>query len=222
MLLSDAIGGTIMRSLIIAALGFLSISPALATPLIDNERVTVWDVTLSANESAPPTPAAFDTITVFLEGGTIHTKHADGRVTTAIRSFGDAVFTPKGSNAVDMSDHAHEVVIALKGGAGTPNSGPDGIPNAFPRAGSEKMFENDRVVVSRFSWTPGVAVPMHHHDKDTVMVFRYDGPIRSTGPDGKSEILDFRKDQITFSKAGRNHTELLSGERQSAVMTELK
>lgn len=78
------------------------------------------------------------------------------------------------------------------------------------------------MVVSRFSWPPGVPVLMHHHDKDTVMVFRYDGPIRSTGPDGKSEILDFRKDQIMFSKAGRNHTELLAGMRQSAVMTELK
>jgi hypothetical protein len=197
-------------------------TPAFAAPLIDNERVTVWDVKLAADESAPPTSAEFDTITVFLEGGTIRTRHADGSVTTASRSFGDAVFTPKGSGAVDMSDHAHEVVIALKGGAGTPNPGPDGIPNAFPRTGSEKMFENDRAVVSRFSWTPGVAVPMHHHDKDTVMVFRYDGPIRSTGPDGKSEILDFRKDQITFSKAGRNHTELLAGEHQSAVMTELK
>jgi hypothetical protein len=211
-----------LRALYTALLFTVSITPALAAPVIDNERVTVWDVKLSANESAPPTPAEFDTITVFLEGGTIRTKHADGTVTTAIRSFGDAVFTPKGSGRVDMSDHAHEVVVALKGPAMGLNPGPAGIPSAFPRAGSEKIFENDRVVVSRFSWIPGVPVPMHHHDKDTVMVFRYDGPIRSTGTDGKSEILDFRKDQINFSKAGRNHTELLAGERQSAVMTELK
>jgi len=197
---------------------------AATDKVIDNERVAVWDLKLASNESAPSTPAEFDTITVFLEGGTIRTKRADGSVTIATRGFGDAVFTPKGTGAVDtaMSGPAHEVVIALKGAAMGSNPGPDGLPNAFPRAGSQKMFENDRVVVSRFSWTPGVAVPMHHHDKDTVMVFRYDGPIRSTGPDGKSEILDFRKDQITFSKAGRNHTELLAGERQSAVMTELK
>lgn len=211
-----------LRTLYSALLFAVSVTPALAAPVIDNERVTVWDVKLSANESAPPTPAEFDTITVFLEGGTIRTRHADGTVTTATRNFGDAVFTPKGSGAVDMSDHAHEVVIALKGPVMGPNPGPTGIPSAFPRAGSEKIFENDRVVVSRFSWTQGVPVPMHHHDKDTVMVFRYDGPIRSTGTDGKSEILDFRKDQISFSKAGRNHTELLAGERQSAVMTELK
>jgi redox-sensitive bicupin YhaK (pirin superfamily) len=213
-----------MRPLYPALLFSFLAAPAFAAPqlVIDNERVTVWDVKLAPGEDAPPTPAAFDTITVFLEGGTIRTRHAEGKVTTATRSFGDAVFTPKGSGAVDMSDHAHEVVIALKGGPAGPNSGPDGIPNAFPRAGSEKIFENDRVVVSRFSWTPGVPVPMHHHDKDTVMAFRYDGPIRSTGMDGKSEILDFRKDQIMFSKAGRTHGELLAGDRQSAVMTELK
>jgi len=209
---------TLYSALLLAALA----TPALAAPVIDNERVTVWDVKLTSSESAPPTPAEFDTVTVFLEGGTIRTRHADGTVTTAMRNFGDAVFTPKGSGAVDMSDHAHEVVIALKGPAMGLNPGPAGIPSAFPRTGSEKIFENDRVVVSRFSWTPDVPVPMHHHDKDTVMVFRYDGPIRSTGTDGKSEILDFRKDQISFSKAGRNHTELLAGDRQSAVMTELK
>ena len=213
---------TLYSALVLASLA----APAFAAPevdkVIDNERVTVWDVRLAPGMNAPPTPAEFDTVTVFLEGGTIRTRHADGRVTTATRSFGDAVFTPKGSGTVDMSDHAHEVVIALKGGTAGPNRGPDGIPNAFPRAGSEKIFENDRVMVSRFSWTPGVPVPMHHHDKDTVMAFRYDGPIRSTGPDGKSEILDFRKDQIMFSKAGRTHSELLAGERQSAVMTELK
>lgn len=209
---------TLYAAFLVAALA----APARAAPVIDNERVTVWDVRLAPGENAPPTPREFDTITVFLEGGTIRTQQADGTVTTATRNFGDAVFTPKGSGTVDMSDHAHEVVIALKGGVAGHNPGPDGIPNAFPRAGSEKIFENDRVVVSRFSWTPGVPVPMHHHDKDTVMVFRYDGPIRSTGLDGKSEILDFRKDQIMFSKAGRNHTELLAGTRQSAVMTELK
>lgn len=215
-----------LRTLSAALLAATLAAPAFAAPevnkVIDNERVTVWDVRLAPGENAPPTPQEFDTVTVFLEGGIIRTRHADGTVTAATRSFGDAVFTPKGSGAVDMSDHAHEVVIALKGGVAGPNPGPAGIPNAFPRAGSEKIFENDRVVVSRFSWTPGVPVPMHHHDKDTVMAFRYDGPIRSTGLDGESEILDFRKDQIRFSKAGRTHGELLAGERQSAVMTELK
>lgn len=215
-----------LRTLSVALLAAVLAAPALAAPeankVVDNERVTVWDVRLAPGENAPPTSQEFDTVTVFLEGGTIRTRHADGTVTAATRSFGDAVFTPKGSGAVDMSDHAHEVVIALKGGIAAPNPGPAGIPNAFPRAGSEKIFENDRVVVSRFSWTPGVPVPMHHHDKDTVMVFRYDGPIRSTGLDGKSEILDFRKDQIRFSEAGRTHGELLAGKRQSAVMTELK
>ncbi|MES2253408.1 MAG: hypothetical protein V4559_00055 [Pseudomonadota bacterium] len=215
------------RTLCSAVLLAVLATPAFAAPevnkVIDNDRVTVWDVKLAANESAPPKPTEFDTITVFLGNFIVRTRRADSNKVAA-RYFGNAVFTPKGVSSTDTSvlSPAHEMVIELKGGRGTPNPGPNGIPNAFPRDGSEVMFENDRVVVSRFSWTPGVAVPMHHHDKDTVMAFRYDGPIRSTGTDGKSEILDFRKDQITFSKAGRNHTELLAGEHQSAVMTELK
>ncbi len=199
--------------------------PALAAePVIDNDRVTVWDLKLKADESAPPTPADYDSVTVFLEGGDIRTRHNDGTVSSAKRAFGDAVFTAKGLGTIDtpVSGPAHEVVIWLKGPALGSQEGPAGIPDAFPRPGSQIMFENDRVRVSRFSWTPGVPVAMHHHDKDTVMAFRYDGAIRSTGLDGKSEILDFRKNQIQFSKAGRVHSELLAGARQTAVMTELK
>jgi hypothetical protein len=199
--------------------------PAFAlTPVIDNDRVTVWDVRLRMDESAPPTPADFDSVTVFLEGGEIRTRHTDGTVSSATRKFGDAVFTPKGAAAIDtpVRGPAHEVVIWLKGPPTGSQEGPPGIPNAFPRPGSETVFENDRVRVSRFSWTKAKPVAMHHHDKDTVMVFRYDGAIRSTAPDGTGEILDFRKDQIQFSKAGRVHSELLVGPRQSAVMTELK
>jgi hypothetical protein len=213
------------RLLLSACLLVVLAPPALALePVIDNDRVTVWDVKLNADESAPPTPADFDSVTVFLEGGEIRTRHADGTVTGAKRKFGDAVFTPKGLGAIDtpVQGPAHEVVIWLKGPAVGSQEGPPGVPDAFPRPGSETVFENDRVRVSRFSWTKGKPVAMHYHDKDTVMVFRYDGAIRSTAPDGTSEILDFRKDQIQFSKAGRVHSELLAGARQSAVMTELK
>ena len=196
---------------------------AASKQVIDNPRVTVWDVTLASGESAQPTPKDLDTVTLILEGGTIKTAKG-GASATAARDFGDAIFTPKGSDAVDtaVNGPVHEVVIGLKGGPAPLSPSPPGMPNAFPRDGAVKMFENDRAIAWKFSWTSGVAVPMHHHDKDTVMVFRYDGPIRSTNPKGEVSILPFGKNEIRFSPAGNTHTELLAGERQSAADLELK
>jgi hypothetical protein len=214
-----------MRKLLVLAGFCLSALSATAASrqVIDNPRVTVWDVTLASGESAPPTPMDLDTVTLILEGGTIKTVKGGASVTAA-RDFGDAIFTAKGSDAVDtaLNGPVHEVVIALKGGAAPSSPSPPGMPNAFPRDGAQKMFENDRAIAWKFSWTPGVAVPMHHHDKDTVMVFRYDGPIRSTNPKGEVSILPFGRGEIRFSPAGTTHTELLAGERQSAADLELK
>ena len=214
----------VLGGVCLLSLPALSISAfAASKQVIDNPRVTVWDVTLAAGESAPPTPRDLDTVTLILEGGAIKTAKG-GASATATRDFGDAIFTAKGSDAVDtaMGGPVHEVVIALKGGAAPSSPSPAGMPNAFPREGAQKMFENDRAIAWKFSWMPGVAVPMHHHDKDTVMVFRYDGPIRSTNPKGEVSILPFGKNEIRFSPAGTTHTETLAGEKQSAADLELK
>jgi redox-sensitive bicupin YhaK (pirin superfamily) len=193
-------------------------------PVIDNDRVTVWDVKLAPGESGPSSSADFDSVILFLEGGQVRTTRNNDMSSVAVHAFGDAVFVPKGSHATDtvVSGQVHEVVIALKGHHVPPNEGPPGIPHSFPRPGAEKMFENDQAIAWKFSWTPGVPVPMHHHDKDTIMVFRYDGPVRSTDPAGQQRILPFAKGQILYSKAGTTHTETLIGERQSAVDLELK
>jgi hypothetical protein len=217
-----------MKLFILASVWAFAAGPALAaTAAIDNERVTAWDVKLTKGEAAPPTPAGLDSVTMFLGGGTVTTRRADGSTTTAERKFGDAVFNPRGSNSIDTatSDGVHEVVIALKDAPSPPpNVGPQGIPLAFPRAGSEKILEGAHFIVWRFSWVKGVPVPMHHHDKDTVMVFRYNGTIHSTPPqgDGEARDLPFKQDEIRWSKAGTTHTETLIDERQSAVDLELK
>ncbi len=50
---------------------------AMAGPVIDNERVTVWDVKLAPGASGPATPHDEDVVIMFLEGGQIRT--VDGR-----------------------------------------------------------------------------------------------------------------------------------------------
>jgi hypothetical protein len=215
-----------MKTLVIAcSMMVLSVPAFAASPIIDNERVTVWDIALSKGAMAQPTPANLDSVTMFLEGGSVSTRHGDGTVTTATRKFGDAVFNPKGSNNVDTaaSDGIHEVVIALKDFDGfQPKPGPAGIQNSFPRPGAEMTLEGNRFRVWRFSWIPNTPVVMHYHNNDLVMAFRYNGTLRSSPLNGTPTDIPFKLGQITFSKAGTTHTETLIETQQSAVDLELK
>jgi hypothetical protein len=195
------------------------------TPVIDNERVTVWDLRLEKGVSVRATPHELDCVIMFLEGGRIRTLAVGGRTSTATRAFGDALFIPRGTDASQtlLSDgSAHEIMIALKDYRVPVIANTTGLPAAFPRPGSVKVLENERVVVWHYSWKPGVPTPMHFHDKDVVVAYRYDGTLKSVALDGAVVINPYKSGDIRFNKANRSHYEELTTDRQSAVMMELK
>ena len=198
---------------------------ALPAPVIDNERVTVWDITLAPGQSGPPTPRDRDAVILFVEGGTVRTTPSAGPATTAVRTFGEAVFIPRGTQSVDTlvsGGPAHEVMVALKDNPVPLVPNTTGLPAAFPRPGSVKVLENPGVVVWNYSWSPGVRTPMHFHDKDVVLSYRYDGALKSATPDGAETVNAYKAGEIRFNRANRAHAEELTSGRQSAVMMELK
>jgi hypothetical protein len=97
-----------------------------------------------------------------------------------------------------------------------------GYPLAFPRPGSKKILENERVIVWDYTWTLGVATPIHFHDKDVVVVFLDDGDLSSTTLDGKVTVNSFTPGTVRFNPRGRTHTETLVRGEQHAIITELK
>ena len=44
-------------------------------------------------------------------------------------------------------------------------------PHAFPRDGTKKLFENDRVAIWDVVWKIGVAQPFHRHQYDMAGVY---------------------------------------------------
>jgi hypothetical protein len=172
--------------------------PAAAqnAPIIDNERVTVWDTT-----STLP-PAKHDFIAVSL------TKK------------GTAVLGHKGD--IPGEAGARTVVIELKDHAEAPIPNTTGYPNAFPRPHVVKLLETDKVIVWSYRWNPGEPTPMHFHDKDVVVVYEDDTALKSTTPDGKSVVHEYKFGDVNFNRGNRTHTELLVKDTGSAVMTELK
>ena len=183
-----------VQILLLCTLLFQAASPTAAKPVIDNDRVTVQDVS-GYSTSAQPT----DAVVVSLSG--------------------IAVYVPKGATS-KLSGRLF--VIDLKDHPVPPIENKSGYQLAFPRPGTRKLFENDRVIVWDSTWTPGVATPMHFHDKDVVVVFLEDGDLKSTTPDGKETVNKYTTGTVRFNQRDRIHTETLINGKQRAIITELK
>ena len=169
----------------------LAILPAKAqvsAPVIDNPRVTVRDMTLVPGGPGVLVRHDTDFAIMFLIGGKILTTDATGKARIVQRQAGDAVYGIKGTeekNEVVSELPARLVMIELKDFRVAPTINKTSYPAAFPRPGSKKVLENNRVVVWNYDWTLGKPTPLHYHDKDVVLVYRGDGSLKSVTPDGK-------------------------------------
>jgi hypothetical protein len=191
------------------ALSFATVAHG-AGPMIDNERVTVWDAT----SALPPAEHDFVAVPLSQEGTTVADRP------------GSAVLGHRGS--APSKDGIRTIVIELKdkSASGAPEAAPipnnSGYPLAFPRPHSKKLLENDRVIVWDTVWPPGEATPMHFHDKDAVAVFESNGVLQSTTPDGKKIALDVKFGDVKFSRRDRTHAEVLVSGQAHAIIVELK
>ena len=175
-------------------------SAAPSKPIVDNERVTVWEVSSSDAASAHKPAGDFVVVTVSPSPGATYHSRGSGMAPVRGRS----------------------IVIDLKDKAVAPLENTSGHPNAFPRPGAKKVLENDRVIVWDYSWQRGVPSPMHFHDKDVVVVYVEDGALKSTTPDGQSTVNDFKVGTTRFNTRNRVHTELMTSPKARAIITELK
>jgi hypothetical protein len=180
-----------VSKILLAAMLLQAPAPTVKT-LIDNDRVTVIDVTRLAAEP-------FDAVVVSLSGS--------------------AEFLSKGTSARIAE---RSIVIVLKDHPSVPIENTTGYPLAFPRPGSKKILENARVVVWDYTWSPGVATPMHFHDKDVVVIYLDDGVLQSTSLDGTVVVNPHSPSSVTFNRRDRTHTETLIRGKQHAIITELK
>ena len=207
---------------IIIILAALSVSAQVdaspTAPVIDNERVRVWDITLIPGKPTLMQRHESAVVTMFLVGGRIRSTKENGETVVSERKFGEAVYDALGTEHTEeviSESPARLIVIELKGPPEPLYANKSGYPPAFPRPGSLKVFENDRVVIWNYNWTPNVPTPMHFHDKDVVVVYRYDGSL-------KCVVNDYKSGSIWFNRGDRVHFEELVKGQQSAMIMELK
>ena len=210
-----------MKKTLFCALSLLA-TPALAqapAPVIDNERVTVRDIPLEPGKPAAAIEHAGDYVILYFQGGRI--RGADGK--TATHPSGGAAFGHGGTTGdTALGKAAHEIVVELKDGPSKTVPNTTGLPPAFPRPGSKKILENDRVRVWNYAWVPGKPTPMHFHNTEVVVAFRGDGDVASTTQDGKTTVAHHNPGEIVFNAANRSHSEELVKGQQCGIMLELK
>jgi hypothetical protein len=188
---------TLLSKISLCILLFQATPAQAPKTLLDNDVVVVRDFT------GPATALPLDSVVVSLSGTT----------------SGTAVFLSKGATP-DIS--GRYIAVGLKDHASVPMANTSGYPLAFPRPGAKKILENEKVIVWDYTWTPGVAAPMHFHDKDTVAVFLEDGDVKSTTLDGTVTVSPHTAGTASYNRGNRTHTEVLASGKQRAIIAELK
>ena len=152
-----------LKSIALAAVCLVAAFGQSTKPVIDNERVTVWDV----------------------KGQTIPARgHDRDTIVMSLVPSEAAMFYPRGAGLDDGGKAGRSLVIELKDHPVPPLENKTGYPLAFPRPHVKKLLENDRLIVWAYRWNPGEPTPMHFHDKVVVVVYLEDTALISTTPDG--------------------------------------
>jgi hypothetical protein len=193
--------------------------------IIDNARVTVWDVIWPTDRRVAVPRYTNDTVTVALTDGPVRIVDLVGTEKTVIRGVGDVQFELRGAGHREEAVGAgvpHDIVIELKDNTVAALVNKSGYPNAFPRPGSKKLLENDRIIAWDYTWTAGVPTPMHFHDKDVVVTYLETGMLASTSPDGQVADNPHYFAFTKYNARDRAHTETLVKGKGRAIIVELK
>jgi quercetin dioxygenase-like cupin family protein len=194
--------------------------------LIDNPRVTVWDVTLEKGKPTPRHQYRYDLVGVDLTDATVRVVNSDGRTETNVVKAGQVLSSKKGTTHIEESTTSdssrHSIIVDLKDTKVSPLPNKSGYPLAFPRDGAKKVLETDRVIVWDCTWTPNKPTPMHFHDKDVVVVFMAEGQLNSTTPDRKTTPQQISYGLARFNARDRTHSEELVKGSARAIIFELK
>jgi hypothetical protein len=180
--------------------------------IVRNEFVTVRDVRWLRGDP-PPSSELHDVTRVYLEGRPV------GQV--AFQARRDRLTLEPGVSVVAGED-TRAIVIELEDGPMRRYASGAGFPPAFPRPGSKKAFENERLVVWDYTFSLDVPSPMHFHDRDVVVVFLGEGTLASTTLEGVVTTRDHTNGMTLFNPGNRLHTETLVRGACRVIVVELK
>ena len=197
-----------------------------ATKVLENESVVVWDVTWVMGKPTPMHRHLVDVVGVTLVPGTVRVTLPDGTTRESEVDAPGAV-SAGGKGLTHMEEGTSDtprraILIELKGAMKEPLQAPAGVAPAWPREGAKKVLENDQVVVWDYRFQKDRPIPLHFHDKDTVVVELEPGVTRGIPKDGAPEESEWLGMRARFAPRGRLHREELVSGSPRAIAVEIK
>ncbi len=194
---------------------------------LENERVAIWDVTLRKEQRTEIYELPMDQVSVSLTDAPIKVIRPDKTWTIEQRRLGSVQLDSKGTAYAEEGvgeNPSRTIVVGLKPSASPKPEVKEGIPGQFPRAGSTKLFENDRIVVWDHTWRPGVPRREHLHYTQVVGVFIEPGATRSYASSSAAPVESIRKlGDVNFSSFLKSpHSEEVAEGLPRAIFIELK
>ncbi len=205
-----------------------------AKQLIDNDRVSVWEVTWLNGVRQPIHRHRYDMVGVYLRYGPITVTRPDGTVnppSAPFESIPRLLFQPADvthrEEALNPPGTPERLAIMTdlkypRNENRPPLSTDKTLPHSFPRPGAKNLQENERVRFWDYTWSSGAAVARHVHDTDTVEVFVDGGEITSTTPDGKTVKYQAVWKGARFVPRGTIDSEVATSGSPRAIVVELK
>lgn len=171
-----------------------------ATKLVDNERITVWDIVWPKGQPSPLHRHVYDQVGTYYEAGGRVITNLDGTKRSAMTAVGALSTTRRGTTHIEegaTDPPLRAVFIELKrDSASGLSSAPGDLPRAFPREGAKPLLDDERVTVWDYSWAAGARETMSLVERDTIWVWLAPGTFRVTRPGRAPETRHVKAGEI--------------------------
>lgn len=198
------------------------------TQILDNARVSVWEVNWRHGDTQPVHRHKYDMAGVYLRYGPITVTDLDGKENKGAEfPVPRPYFQPKGITHREeaVTPGAPErlaVMIDLKDSVTDMMVIDDPEPSAYPRDGATNVLDNRRVRMWDYTFTAGAAAVKRVYRSDVVEVVVTEGVVKVTGFDGKAETRTLAPKQARYISRGTVQTEQLVSGSPRVIAVELK
>jgi hypothetical protein len=198
------------------------------TQILDNPRVTVWEVNWRHGDEQPYHRHRYDMAGVYLRYGPIIVTNVDGSVAPAnVFEVPRPYFQPKG---ITHREEAHAlgqperlaVMIDLKDAVTDMMVIDDPEPSAWPRDGATNVLENARIRMWDYTWQAGAPAVKRVYRHDVVEVVVTGGTLRITDARGAVETRVLEPKQARYVSRGTLRTEQHVAGAPRVIAVELK
>jgi len=198
------------------------------TQILDNVRVTVWEVNWHHGDRQPVHRHKYDMAGVYLRYGPITVTALDGTANKGAEfPVPRPYFQPKGITHREEAESpgAPErlaIMVDLKESATDMMYIDDPEPSAYPREGAKNVLENARVRMWDYTHAPNGPAVKRVYRNDAVEVVVTGGTVKVTGPDGKADTRTLAPKQARYINRGTIVTEQGVSGTPRVIAIELK